>query len=77
MVTDGWLSTVFGYWSIVFLAEGDMQNGDIQLNFIINPSGLRKTIYFLIEHHANMRESNNTPDVLDIKQQEEDNNEFA
>lgn len=72
VVTDGWLSTFFGYGSIVFLAEGDVQNGDIQLNFILKPAQLRKTIYLLIEHRASMVEQDKTLHAIHIEQDGDD-----
>lgn len=57
VVTEGRLSSIFNYWSIVFLAEGDAQNGDIKLSFIIDPVDLRNTIYRLMDYGEQLREA--------------------
>lgn len=45
------MSSIFNYGSIVFLAEGDVENGEIMLRFISKPIRLRDNIYRVIELH--------------------------
>lgn len=56
VVAQWWLSSVFSYGSMVFLAEGDMVNGEITLKFINKPVILRDRIYALIELHDKYKE---------------------
>lgn len=49
VVSHGWLSSVFNFWSIIFLAEWDISNGDVTLSYISNPVKLRERIIVLVE----------------------------
>lgn len=49
VVSHGWLSSLFNFWSIIFLAEGDISNGDVTLSYISNPVQLRERIIVLVE----------------------------
>lgn len=75
VVTDGWLSSVFGYGSIVFLAEWDMQHGDIKLNFIMKPVALRNIIYWLIDHRASMKDEDGS--IRAVNKDKDGDDEYA
>ena len=49
VVSHGWLSSLFNFWSIIFLAEWDISNGDVTLSYISNPVKLRERIIALVE----------------------------
>ena len=49
VVAHWWLSSLFNFWSIIFLAEWDISNGDVTLSFITNPVKLRERIIHLVE----------------------------
>jgi hypothetical protein len=49
VVSHGRLSSLFNFWSIIFLAEWDISNGDVTLSYISNPVKLRERIIELVE----------------------------
>ncbi len=49
VVSHGRLSSLFNFWSIIFLAEWDVSNWDVTLSYITNPVKLRERIIMLVE----------------------------
>lgn len=49
----GLLWSIFNYWSIVFLSEGDSESlWEIRLNYMSDPNKLREKIEVIIEPHV-------------------------
>jgi len=57
IASDGLLCSIFNFGSIVFLAEGDRDYGDIKLNYISSPVHLRDRILKLMELDENIHEN--------------------
>ena len=49
IISEGRWGSVFNFWSIVFLSEGDSDNGDIKLKFMNDPVHLRDRIIEIID----------------------------
>jgi len=57
-ISSQWrLSSIFNYGMVVFLAEGDRENGDITLKFISKPVVLRDRIYKIIDLHGKYQDN--------------------